>query len=310
MYLAGFYVFLFSTTVSEECLSIPRNIPRNHSRVMSSPPTSLTSEQATKLSRRHNQRSYSFPSFGSFYLSRPKPPKPPKPSTPHISSDRFVVAAGIFNTDATGKVFGYLDSEDLKKSGSKTTVFSFDGRTSNQTPEHSTNPIKKLIGRYKEAWEDDGTDDFCTRTHRRHIEAFDRGRQERRDDAKRQREENEKRERRGRRMRTVSKDDELIERGANPRTGLVSPFVLSDGSGDSANGGYVAKVHQLAARGRKGGSGKRKQNSQGWCLVEGPLLSPIAQSVNEEGSRAVSAKHLDESTLSKDQAWIILRSCK
>ena len=30
------------------------------------------------------------------------------------------------------------------------------------------------------------------------------------------------------RMRTVSRDDQLVERGANPGTGLVSPFVVSD----------------------------------------------------------------------------------
>ena len=240
--------------------------------------------------RRQSQRSSSFPHLASF---NPFRRKPPEPSKPRISSERFEVAPGIFNTDATAQVFGYLDGTDPNKS-SRSTINTDPDKPKSQRPEQSKSPIKKLIERYKETHVDDGTDDFSTRTHRRHVEAFDRARQEKRDDAKRQREENEKRGRRGRRMRTVSKDDELLERGANPRTGLVSPFVLSDGSGDSANGGYIVEGHRLAARDRRGGSGKWKQHTEGWSLIESPLLSTIANSVNNQASRAVSVKHLED----------------
>ena len=96
-------------------------------------------------------------------------------------------------------------------------------------------------------------------------------------------------------MRTVSRDDELVERGANPRTGLVSPFIVSDNSEKGLGSDYIA-VGGVGPAGRTR-SGKWKQDSLGWSLVESPLLSPIAQSMSNMTSRAVSTKYLGDRLL-------------
>ncbi len=101
-------------------------------------------------------------------------------------------------------------------------------------------------------------------------------------------------------MRTVSRDDQLVERGANPRTGLVSPFVISDNSEESLGGDYIA-VDKVGLAGpspaRRTRGEKWKQDSLGWSLVESPLLSPIAQSMSDKLSRTVSVKQLEDRLL-------------
>ncbi|MCJ1253820.1 hypothetical protein MMC24_001634 [Lignoscripta atroalba] len=69
-------------------------------------------------------------------------------------------------------------------------------------------------------------------------------------------------------MRTVSKDDELVIRGANPRTGLVSPYVASDGSDDSgcASGYLGARQHVATLNRTVDGTLKWKQGEEGWTL--------------------------------------------
>lgn len=94
-------------------------------------------------------------------------------------------------------------------------------------------------------------------------------------------------------MRTVSRDDQLVERGANPRTGLVSPFVVSDNGEDCLGGDYiaVAKVGSTDPPSKTGTCcGKWKQDSLGWSLVESPVLSPNAQSIGDKMSRRVSTE--------------------
>lgn len=101
-------------------------------------------------------------------------------------------------------------------------------------------------------------------------------------------------------MRTVSRDDQLVERGANPRTGLVSPLVFSDNSEECLGGDYIA-VGQVGSAGptprRKTRSERWKQDGLGWSLVESPLLSPIAQSTSDKMSRMVSIKQLEDRLL-------------
>lgn len=65
-----------------------------------------------------------------------------------------------------------------------------------------------------------------------------------------------------------SKDDELIQRGANPRTGIISPYVLSDAVGDSLKGNYIVMGNVEPKGKTRGGSGKWKQNGSGGCLVD------------------------------------------
>lgn len=97
----------------------------------------------------------------------------------------------------------------------------------------------------------------------------------------------------------VSSEDRLTERGANPRTGLVSPFVTSESElghdHDYLSMGRAGRPQPFAkARTR---SGKWKQDGLGWSLVESPLLSPIAQSTNAPPTRQVSLKELEDRLL-------------
>lgn len=70
-------------------------------------------------------------------------------------------------------------------------------------------------------------------------------------------------------MGLLSKDDELIQRGANPRTGIISPYVLSDAVGDSLKGNYIVMGNvEPKGKTRRGGSGKWKQNGSEGCLVD------------------------------------------
>lgn len=266
---------------------------------MSSPPTPTTSIRVAPLfTRKQRERSASFPSIASINPFRRKhAPQPPALIEP------YEVAPGILSTDATAQVFGYLDADEKQTSKARSQSAGSDKRNRSQTPTLKRKPIpaKGLLNRLKEAHRDDGTDDFTTSAHRRHVEAWDRSRQEKRDEARREREESQRRGRRGR-MRTVSRDDELVERGANPRTGLVSPCITSEDSGGNIENDYIAvrrvPVPRPSAR-RAGSSGRWKQDSQGWSLVDGPLLSPIAQSTSDKPSREVSVKMLQDKLLAE-----------
>jgi len=76
---------------------------------MSSPPTSTTSTKAATLSqlKRKERRSSSFPTIAALRFFRKKPAsEPPSPREP------YEVAPGIWNTDASAKVFGYVNTTD------------------------------------------------------------------------------------------------------------------------------------------------------------------------------------------------------
>ena len=95
-------------------------------------------------------------------------------------------------------------------------------------------------------------------------------------------------------MRTVDSDDRLTVQGANPRTGLVSPAVVSDNSDSSPVEDYVNIRKPPISRNR---SGKWKAEGQGWSLVESPRLSPIPQSTHGQPSRQVSMRDLQAKSL-------------
>ena len=102
-------------------------------------------------------------------------------------------------------------------------------------------------------------------------------------------------------MRTVSKEDRLVQRGANPRTGLVSPFVVSDSSDENLSRDYInldkTQLHNRPLPKDRSRSGKWRQQGAGWSLVESPLLSPIAQSIADPLSRKVSVQKLEDKLL-------------
>lgn len=214
------------------------------------------------------------------------PPRSPQSTKP------YEVFPGIWNTDATAKVFGYLDSTKPPLSKSTEQIPMQRQNSNHRTYLQSPALARRLLDRYREVHNDDGTDDFSRRAHRQHVEAWDRRRQERRDEAKREREASRRSAMRAR-MRTVSRDDELIQRGANPRTGVVSPELVTDASRESVEDDQIAVRHRKeSGRKKREGSSKWKQNDLGWSLVESPSFSPSAES--KEPGRAVLADKLQD----------------
>lgn len=263
---------------------------------MSSPPTPNTSVKAaplctSRLKKREN--SSLFPSIATLNLFRKKPP--PRPSSP---VEPYEVAPGIWSTDATARVFGYLDT-DNKRAKSRVQGAGLDIQAPSQNVKRKPVPIKGPLGECEQAHFVEWTEQCNSDRIRDEAEASTRLRQERKHEERIERRSSWPGPRRGR-MRTVSRDDQLVERGANPRTGLVSPYVVSDNSEECLGGDYIA-VGKVGPAGpspaRRTRSGKWKQDSLGWSLVESPLLSPIAQSMSDKLSRAVSIKQLEDRLL-------------
>ena len=179
---------------------------------MSSPPTTETSTKAAQLhkhERRFNLRSSSFAGLSPFHK---KPaPQHAKPKEPY----EVAPGTGILNTDATAIVFGYLDREKLEEAKRKKEKRHSKPRTKKRS--RSSSPVKRYYDRYKEVHNDDGTDDFRGRTHRKHVEAGVEALQRKREDSYRVWKESQER---GKRGRMVSEEDKLHSRGANPRTGI------------------------------------------------------------------------------------------
>lgn len=71
-------------------------------------------------------------------------------------------------------------------------------------------------------------------------------------------------------MRTVSRDDELIQRGANPRTGVVSPWIPYDADSGGLTDYVSLKTvtHPRSPTGHRSGSGRWKQDGSSWTFVD------------------------------------------
>ena len=265
---------------------------------LDSPADSSTSHKAATLSHdRRHRRSSSFPFIKS--LNPFKRKTSPTPRCPEESpAEPYEVAPGIWSTDATAKVFGYLNTEkDRHKKRNRSAGPDERNRSRNRSArekEGGCSPARKLYERYKEAHTDDGFDDFRGRTHRRKVEEWDRKRQDRRDEARKEREESEARGRRGR-MLTVSKDDELVSRGANPRTGVVTPWEGSEVSGEGG-GSWLSRGRGDMLRPGKSreSSGKWTQEESGWSLVQDPGSGPARPGERGKPVRAVSVKELED----------------
>lgn len=93
-------------------------------------------------------------------------------------------------------------------------------------------------------------------------------------------------------MKTVSHDDQLTQRGANPRTGLITPFVTGGGNRESTSNNYVAAQTRHAKWNHRSHS-RWKQDDAGWKLTDSPLPSVVAQST-EQSRRATSVKSLQD----------------
>ncbi|SLM40791.1 Protein of unknown function DUF2418 [Lasallia pustulata] len=219
----------------------------------------------------------------------PSPSNPPHhdPETNTPPAEPYEVAPGILSTDATAKVFGYLDvPEDKHKERGKSAAPDKRNRSRDRVGKEKQggcSPARKLYELYKEAHTDDGLDDFRGRTHRRKVEEWDRKRQERRDEAREEREESARRGRRGR-MLTVSKEDELVSRGANPRTGVVTPWEGSELSGEGGSWLGRGRGDTLAPGTSRESSGKWTQEENGWSLIPELGSSPARRA---DGGKSV-----------------------
>ena len=251
---------------------------------MSSAPASNTSVEAAPLCTSRPKikgKPSSFPSIAALNLFRKKLP-PPRPSS---LVDPYEVAPGIWSTDATARVFGYLDTND------KSVELS-------QKVKRKPVPIRDSLSGCEQAHFVGRTEQCNTEKIKDELEAPSQLREKGQDEKEIERGNNWFGVRQ-RTMKTVSKDDQLLERGANPRTGLVSPFVVGDDSGECLGGDYVAGAKVRSADpslGKRACSGMWKQDSLGWSLVESPLFSPIAQSMSEM-SRTICQEQLEDRLL-------------
>ena len=264
---------------------------------MSSPPTPNTSVESAPLSTtlfKRRQNPTSFPSIAVLKFSRRQ-----RPSQPPLPVEPYEVAPGIWSTDATARVFGYVDSNEGRVKSTRVQSLGRDTQAFSQKVKPESVPVR---GPLDERYETHVLEQCSTDTIRDKEESTVRPKQEGRDQQSLKRKGSQSTARRGR-MRTVSRDDELVERGANPRTGLVSPFVVSDNSEESRISDYIGEsnVGNIGSAGHSPRSrirsGKWKQDSLGWSLVENPLLSPIAQSMSDNMSHVVTLKQSEDQVL-------------
>lgn len=123
-------------------------------------------------------------------------------------------------------------------------------------------------------------DDFGARTRWRDAGFWNHLEHNERDEAKRQEDKDEK-EAGQKNERKVSEDDELVCRGANPRTGVVSPFIFGEGSGKD--------WHNLEISARKADQ-TWVDNSLECRQVANVSLIPITQNFDREPSCAKSSE--------------------
>ena len=257
---------------------------------MSSPPTPNTSIKNVTLS--NPKRRCNSSALASITALNPFRKKSiPDCSTP-APVKPYEVAPGIWNTDATAKAFGYIDTDDeYKTSRSKAQSVKrtkSNGRDRSEVAQRKPVPVSGHTTHIQGAYVHDSTGDSSISTSKNNGEGQCRSRQEQKDNATKSGRKIQVWNRRSR-MRTVDSDDRLTVQGANPRTGLVSPAIVSDNSDSSPAEDYVNIRKPPISRNR---SGKWKAEGQGWSLVESPRLSPIPQSTHGQPSRQVSTRDL------------------
>ncbi|MCJ1244992.1 hypothetical protein MMC30_002193 [Trapelia coarctata] len=279
---------------------------------MSSPLSSGASIRNVQLSqrqRRFDLRSSSLRGLNLFH--KKAEPKYSEPIEPY----EVAPGTGILSTDATAVVFGYLDREkqekfEVEKRNKKSKRKNQVARDKKSIRNRSRSPVKKAYDRYREVHADDGTDDFRNRTHRKHVEAEVQALQEKRDDSFRIWKESQERSKRG---RMVSEEDKLQVRGANPRTGIVTPNV--DTARNSSDSGYASDY--LKARPHHGptyNQGSWQQKDNGWSLVEDqdlhyhrqtkPAKKPENENLLETGADMSANPHVDNEQILRYQKSI------
>ena len=262
---------------------------------MSSPPTPNTSIKNVTLSHPKNPRTSSV--LASITALNPFRTKSVPDSSTPAPVKPYEVAPGIWNTDATAKAFGYIDTdEEYKTSRSKAQSVKrtkSNGRDRSGVPQRKPVSVSGRTTQAQVAYIHDSTGGSSNSTSANNVENQGGSKEKQKDGVKKSGGKSQRRNRRSR-MRTVDSDDRLTVRGANPRTGLVSPAVVSDNSDSSPAEDYVHIRRPPISRNR---SGKWRAEGQGWSLVESPRLSPIPQSTHGQPSRQASTRNMQDELL-------------
>ncbi len=96
-------------------------------------------------------------------------------------------------------------------------------------------------------------------------------------------------------MRTVSRDDELLVRGANPQTGVISPWVMSSCGGSSDDSWFAARAQAGPTREQ----GAWTQGRDGWTFsnpTQAPPGATTAGPIPHGGRPGVIAAAAGESS--------------
>lgn len=287
-----------STSVKAGTLHTPRDpkqvLERRYHRRTSSFPTSLSFRTSLSLNffRKNKDRSAKAPTKASNKAN----PEPNDTAPDAGETAPYEVAPGIWSNEATAQVFGYLDNpssptrgkERRRKKRSESARPSLYHRK-NRNP----SPVEGLVQSNNVTRpEYDRLASSSWRTYGRRTEESVKIGQGRTDGVAGK---VEAQTDRGvgrdtstyRGMKAVSKDDTLVARGANPRTGVVSPYATSE----SAESGFMTRGRREETAGwrdkkskngngmERSASGKWMQDSRGWSLVGSRAMTPVAQTV-------------------------------
>lgn len=287
-----------STSVKAGTLHTPQDpkqvLERRYHRRTSSFPTSLSFRTSVSLNffRKNKDRSAKVPTKASNKTD----PEPNNTAPDAGEIEPYEVAPGIWSNEATAQVFGYLDNpssptrgkEHRRKKRSESARPSLYHRK-NRSP----SPVEGLVQSNNVTRpEYDRLASSSWRTYGRRTEESAKIGRGRTDGVAGKVEAQTDRGVGGdtsthRGMRAVSKDDTLVARGANPRTGVVSPYATSE----SAESGYMTRGRREETAGwrekktkygngmGRSASGKWMQDDQGWSLVGSRAMTPVAQTV-------------------------------
>ncbi|MCJ1470801.1 hypothetical protein MMC07_009448 [Pseudocyphellaria aurata] len=96
-------------------------------------------------------------------------------------------------------------------------------------------------------------------------------------------------------IRTISRDDELVQQGPNPWTGVASPKLVTDERTEGVGDSRAFVEHRMEPeRGKGEGTGKWNQDGPGWSQIESPTSDPNARDFENVPGRAVLTENLED----------------
>lgn len=93
----------------------------------------------------------------------------------------------------------------------------------------------------------------------------------------------------------ISRDDEMVQRGPNPRTGVASPKLVTDKRAEGTGDSRISVEHRMEpGRGKREGSRNWNQHGLGRSQIESPTSGPSAEDSRNVPGRAVSTENLED----------------